>query len=166
MLLQYAVTVPRVNDRNCAEMPGQERELLDRALGEYLEYLPEDPREQRFYDDGVQLFRQVNEAREHRETVAALRLPRALRWFVFIGAAISVCTLWLVWIESEVIQALFVASMTWVVVAASTLVLDLDDPYAGDFVVHWRRFHSVAEYMRVMHLPDLGADAPDAVGCS
>ena len=166
MLLEYALIVPRLNDHDGIRDPREERELLDLALGEYLSYEPAEAHEQRLYDSGVELFRQVNEAREHRETVAALRLPRALRWFVFIGAAISVCTLWVTWIESAVIQALLTACMTWVVVAASTLVLDLDNPYTGDFVVHWRRFQSVAEHMKAMHCPELGADAPAVIGSS
>ena len=157
MLLEYAATVPRVNDGARAGDSREDRELLDAAFGELLGYAPAEPHEQRLYEGALGLFRQVKEAREHRETVANLRLPHAMRWFVFIGAGISVAAMWLVWLESELIAALLTASMTWVVVAASTILIDLDNPYEGDFVVHWRRFHAVADRMRAMHCPDARA---------
>ena len=157
MLLEYSSIVPRVNDGEPDAGDAQnveDRELLDRAFGELLSFAPNTNQEQALYESALGLFRQVNEAREHRETVASLRLPRALRWFVFLGAGISVAAMWLVWIESELIQALLTAGMTWVVVASATILIDLDNPYEGDFIVHWRRFHEVRERMRAMHCPD------------
>ena len=116
-----------------------------------LAFAPAGDHEQTLYDSALALFRQVNDAREHRATVASLRLPRALR---FIGAALSVAAMWLVRIESELIHALLTAGMTWVVVAAATILIDLDNPYEGDFVVHWRRFHAVRGRMQAMHCPE------------
>jgi hypothetical protein len=92
--------------------------------------------------------------------VANLRLPLAMRWFVLLGGAINVGALWLVWLESEALQALFTAGMTWVVVAASSIVLDLDQPYSGDFVVNWGRFHEVARHMAELPCPPSCAAQP------
>ena len=71
----------------------------------------------------LELFHELNEARERRRTIAALRLPEGLRWFVFIGGAVTVGALWLVFIESEALQAIFTVGMTWVVVAISSIMM-------------------------------------------
>ena len=55
---------------------------------------------------------------------------------------------WVLFVESWEVQALFTAGMTWVVVAAVSIVLDLDDPFSGDFNVNWARFRQTAEQMR------------------
>lgn len=154
MLLEYSAIVPRVNAGERAPASTEDRDLFDGAFGELLAFAPAGDHEQTLYDSALALFHQVNHAREHRETVASLRLPRALRWFVFIGAGVSVAAMWLVRIESELIHALLTAGMTWVVVAAATILIDLDNPYAGDFVVHWHRFHAVRERMQAMNCPE------------
>ena len=71
----------------------------------------------------------------------------ALRWFLYLGAAFCVGTLWVLFVESWLVHALFTAGMTWVVVAAVSIVLDLDDPFSGDFNVNWQRFRQTAEQM-------------------
>lgn len=152
-LIEYAKAVPVAAQLEPAQGRPQERAILDRALTRFLAYEPSAPQDARLYDGALSLFRQLNEARERRYTIAGLRLPVALRWFVFLGGAMTVAAMWLTWLESEVIQALLTACMTWVVVAACTIVIDLDDPYQGDFVVNWKRFHEVAEYMAVLPCP-------------
>ena len=127
--------------------------LLDQAFDGFLGYTPSSPQQQQLYENALGMFQELNQAREHRETVASLRLPDAVRWFVFIGAGISVAAMWLLWLDSEVAHAIFTAAMTWVVVAASAIVLDLDNPYAGDFVVNWHRFHEVTARMERFHCP-------------
>jgi hypothetical protein len=152
-LIEYAHVVPQTNGKQPTQGRARERALLDRAFARFLAYAPTGAQEIRFYDSALSLFRQLNESREHRYTIAALRLPTSLRWFVFLGGAITVGSMWLTWLEAEAIQALLTAGMTWVVVAAYTIVTDLDDPYHGDFVVNWQRFHEVAERMRTIPCP-------------
>jgi hypothetical protein len=152
-LIDYAHIVPQTSGEQSTRGRTHERALLDRAFTHFLAYQPTSAPEIRFYDNALSLFRQLNESREHRYTIAALRLPGALRWFVFLGGAITVGSMWLTWLEAEAIQALLTAGMTWVAVAAYTIVTDLDDPYHGDFVVNWQRFHEVAERMRTMPCP-------------
>jgi hypothetical protein len=150
LLLEYATIVPRANSHELSCETEAERELLDAALNEYLAYSPCGTNEERLYESGLTLFRNVTDAREHRQTVANLRLPLALKWFVFIGGALAVAAMWMAWIKSEAIQALLTASMTWVVVASSSIILDLDNPYAGDFTVRWGRFEEVRQRMQQM----------------
>jgi hypothetical protein len=125
-----------------------QRASLGETFEEFMSYLPTDPLESRLHDAAVELFHELNEARERRRTIAGLRLPEGLRWFVFIGGAMTVSALWLVYIESEALQAVFTAGMTWVVVAISSIVIDLDNPYQGDFVVSWQRFGEAGALMK------------------
>ena len=131
----------------------EDRALLGTALGEFLGHAPSTPHEERLYEPALDLFHELNQAREHRITVARLRLPDALRWFLFIGGAVTVAALWLLWIDSPVMHALFTAGMTWVVVGATSIVLDLDDPFTGDFIVDWRRFDETARHMQAVPCP-------------
>lgn len=152
-LQEYARAVPMANDPSLRGMgttlPDQ-RVHLEQAFNAFLAHVPSEPQEQRMYDAALSLFRQVIETREHRRTVAALRLPDALRWFVFLGGATCVGTLWFTWSDSFLLQAFFVAGMAWVVVAASSIVVDLDDPYTGDFIVDWHRFRVAQERMQAL----------------
>ena len=152
-LVRYAVAVPLSQTRKPASDGTEDRALLGAALGEFLGHAPATPEEERLYEPALGLFHELNEAREHRITVARLRLPDALRWFLFIGGAITVSTLWVLWIESPVMHALFCFFMTWVVVGATSIVVDLDDPFTGDFIVDWRRFDEAARQMEAMPCP-------------
>jgi hypothetical protein len=95
----------------------------------------------------------VNQARGHRETVARMRMGEGMRWFVFIGGAITVAGLEVLWVDNFVLHAAFVAGLTWVVVAATSIVIDLDDPTSGDFVVDWVPFSNAAGAMELTHCP-------------
>jgi len=147
LLERYAQLVPD-QYLEAGRTHGGEQPLLREATHAFLAHAPGTPTEERLFDLALELFHEVNEAREHRVTVAALRLPEALRWFLYLGAAFCVAIVWVLFVESWVVQALFAAGMTWVVVAAVSIVLDLDDPFSGDFNVNWARFHQTAEQMR------------------
>ncbi|MBS1152382.1 MAG: hypothetical protein H6Q89_4080 [Myxococcaceae bacterium] len=146
-LHRYALTVPKAHLPHAAGNDRQEHEMLDKSLASFLSHSPGSPTEERLFPHALSLFHELNEAREHRVTVANLKLPNGLRWFVFIGGAICVGALDLLWVDSFAIHAALVAGMTWVIVAAASITVDLDDPYAGDFVVDWQRFHKTADLM-------------------
>lgn len=152
-LVRYARSVPLRNEPRFSGTVPEEGSVLERSYATFLDYAPAEGHEQRLYDTALARFHELNEVRERRLTVAALRLPEALRWFVYIGGAITVCTLWLAWIESEALHALFTAAMTWVIVAAASIVADLDSPFSGDFIVDWYRFHEAAEHMEGLACP-------------
>ncbi len=162
-LLAYARTVPRRYSERPPEEIVDEKGLLDAGLEAFLSHAPANPREERLYEPTLALFHELNEAREHRVTVAGLRLPEGLRWFVYLGGGISVVSLWLLWVDSLPVHALFTAAMTWVVVAAASIVIDLDLPYSGDFVVNWARFDEAAHRMAAdgAGLPPAEAAAPE-----
>lgn len=145
-LREYARLVPSLNGRLPTRSEEDEKPHLDAALDAFLALRPS-ATDERLWSPALDLFKVLNDAREHRITVSRLRLPEGLKWFVFIGGAVAVCTLWLLWVESAVVHALLTAGMTWVIVAASSLVLDLDDPYHGDFVIDWGRFNATAARM-------------------
>jgi hypothetical protein len=130
-----------------------ERALLENGLGAFLSHAPGSPAEERLFETTVERFHELNEARGHRETVARLRMGEGLRWFVFIGGALTVSGLELVWVDSLPLHAAFVAGMTWVVVAAASIVIDLDDPTSGDFVVDWRPFLDAGASIELAHCP-------------
>jgi hypothetical protein len=152
-LQQYAHAVPLGQTARPASDGSEDRALLGAALSEFLAHAPSTPQEERLYPPALELFHELNEAREHRITVARLRLPEALRWFLFIGGAITVGALWLLWIDAPVMHGLFTVAMTWVVVGATSIVIDLDDPFTGDFIVDWRRFDEAARHMEEVPWP-------------
>lgn len=153
-LRDYARLVPALNGATPVKPEQDDKRLLDSAHADFLTHAPS-AAEERLFGSALDLFHELNEAREHRVTVSRLRLPEGLRWFVYLGGAILVAALWLVWVESQTVHALLTAGMTWVVVAATSLVLDLDDPFTGDFVVEWDRFTEAAAQMEARSCPPL-----------
>jgi hypothetical protein len=133
--------------------PMEERRLLEQGLGAFLTHSPSNPAEERLFQTAVDRFHELNEARGHRTTVARMRMGEGMRWFVFIGGGLTVAGLELLWVDSFAMHAAFVAGMTWVVVAAASIVIDLDDPTSGDFVVDWSHFADAAASMELAHCP-------------
>jgi hypothetical protein len=140
--------------------PMEERALLERGLGAFLSHAPASPSEERLFEPTLNRFHELNEARGHRVSVAALRMGEGMRWFVFIGGGLTVAGLELVWVDSLAMHAAFVVGMTWVVVAAASIVIDLDDPTSGDFIVDWRHFGEAADSMALAHCPASQHPAP------
>jgi len=153
-LRRYAKVVPALNGARPEKVEEDDKRLLDASFRDFMNHAPS-AAEERVFEPALELFHELNEAREHRLTVSRLRLPEALRWFVFLGGAISVGAVWLLWVESLAVQATLTAGMTWVIVAATSLILDLDDPYGGDFVVNWARFNEAGERMDAHVCPEL-----------
>lgn len=149
-LLAYARGVP---PSYAGGPPLDERSLLEQGLGHFLAHTPANAAEERLYGTALERFHELNEARGHRASVARLRMGEGMRWFVFIGGALTVAGLELVWVDALALHAAFVAAMTWVVVAAASIVIDLDDPTSGDFVVDWSHFVDVAASMALAHCP-------------
>ena len=152
-LVEYAVTVPKSHRANAPAEKFDEHRVIDASMAKFLNHAPGTPAEERLHSLALDLFHELNECREHRVTVSSLKLPLGMRWFVFIGGAITVGSMFFVWVDSALIQALFTAGMTWVVVAAASIVVDLDDPYTGDFIVNWQRFNETARLMELVHCP-------------
>ncbi len=152
-LVEYAEAVPRAHGKLGSVEKFDEHRVIDAALAKFLKHHPTSAAEERIFPRALELFHELNTAREHRVTVSGLHLPEGLRWFVYLGGAITVGSMFLVWVDSWAMQALLTAGMTWVVVAAASIVVDLDDPYTGDFVVNWNHFNETARLMEVIHCP-------------
>lgn len=152
-LRAYARVVPALNGATSERAATDDRQLLDDSLADFLAYRADASGDARFSDTALDLFHELNEAREHRITVSRLHLPEGLRWFVYLGGALLVAAVWLLYTESLVVQALFTAGMTWIIVAVTSLILDLDDPFQGDFVVDWGRFNQAAARMEAQVCP-------------
>jgi hypothetical protein len=151
-LRSYAKLVPALNGARAVKGDQDDKRLIDSSLADFRNHLPTEE-EVRFFDSALELFHELNEAREHRITVSRLSLPEGLKWFVYLGGTVSVASVWLLWVESPAIHAALTACMTWVIVALTSLILDLDDPYGGDFVVDWNRFNEAAERMDAHQCP-------------
>lgn len=127
--------------------PPDRRTLLLEVQDALLSWQPQGPLEERLSERVLDTFHELYEARERRTTVGALRLPAGLRGFVYFGGVVCVGTVCLLRADNPWVHAAFVAGMTWVVVAATSIVLDLDEPYSGDFVIDWSRFEAVGRSM-------------------
>ncbi|HVE85666.1 MAG TPA: hypothetical protein VND93_22585 [Myxococcales bacterium] len=153
-LRAYAHEVPKTYANGPPDGTLPEREHLEKLFHGLLEYHSPSPAEERLWDKALDLIHDLSQTREHRITTAGLRMPWGLRWFCILGGGASVLIIALQHLESPGMHALFVGLLTWVVVAAVTIVIDLDDPYTGDFVVDWSRFEQAADRMECLACPD------------
>ncbi len=147
LLRAYAASVLARYGPQRESNPPDRRSMLLKVQDRLLSWQPGTPREERLSELVFDTFHELYEAREHRTTVAGLRLPDGLRWFVYLGGGICVATVALLRVESVPVHAAYVAGMTWVIVAAASIIIDLDDPFSGDFVVDWSRFQAMAKRM-------------------
>jgi hypothetical protein len=145
LLRDYALAVPKNNDPNNSKT--DERALFGQVIDSFIAWNAPNEKEERLWDLALEFVHELNEARERRRTSAGLRMGEGMRGFLVIGGAFTVATLWLMSMDSFPMQCVLTGLLTWVVVAAAGIVFDLDDPYSGDFVVDWRRFHELAERM-------------------
>ncbi len=152
-LREYAHVVPRLNRPHPLACERDDKSLMRSTLLDFMRHDPAAGHEERLYQTTLDLFHELNEAREHRITVARQRLPEGIRAFIIIGGFISVATLWLLYVDATALHAVMVMSMTWVVVAAASIIFDLDDPFAGDFVVDWKRFTDAEQRMSDVGTP-------------
>ena len=155
-LREYAEAVPRTHSLKPSSEKFDEHRVIDVSMAKFLNHAPGSATEERLHGRALDLFHELNEAREHRITVSGLHLPEGLRWFVFIGGFITVASMFLVWVDSATMHCLLTAGMTWVVVAEVSIVTDLDDPYRGDFIVDWSRFSETGRLMAQLHCPPSG----------
>jgi hypothetical protein len=146
-LREYVLTVPGNLRPGAGPRRVDEAQLFREIIDSFTAWSTPGEHEARLWDLTLELFHELNEAREHRRTVAGLRMGEGMRGFVVIGGAFTVGTLWLMSMDSFVMQAVLTGLLCWVVVAAASIVFDLDDPYSGDFIVDFTRFHELAERM-------------------
>jgi hypothetical protein len=146
-LREYVLAVPQNNRPASGSTRIDEAAIFRETVDAFVAWNQPAPGEERLWDLALDLFHELNEAREHRRTSASLRMGEGMRGFVAIGGACTVATLWLMSMDSFLMQAILTGLLTWVVVAAASIVFDLDDPYSGDFVVDWSRFHELADRM-------------------
>lgn len=147
-LREYALAVPANNSRRRGDPVVDDGALLGAAFSAFVAFKPSTAEDERFWPMALDLFHELNEARERRITAARLRMGEGLRGFVVIGGVFTVGTLWLMAMDSFAMHAVLTALLTWVVVASGSIVFDLDDPYTGDFIVNWRRFREAADRMQ------------------
>lgn len=157
-LRDYAHGVPRTYANGLPTGTLPEREHLEKIFHALLEYRDLSPAEERIWDKALDLLHELSQTLEHRITCAGLKLPWGMRWFVILGGAASVVSFALLSFEPFAVHFFFQALLTWVVVAAVTIMMDLDDPYTGDFIVDWSRFEQAAERMECLACPEHLAD--------
>lgn len=104
--------------------------------------------------EATQCFNELCNARTARLSSSHVRLPTALRWLLYVGAGILVCSTWLFAVESFAMHA-FIAGAT----AGSTahvlyVIEDLDDCFSGDWQVPRAAFLRARTYMRERSSPE------------
>lgn len=157
-LRDYAHSIPKTYAHGHPQGTLPEREHLEHIFRALLEYRTPSPAEERLWDKALDLIHDLSQTLEHRVTTAGLRLPWGLRWFTVLGGNATVVSFAVIAVEPFGLHLFFQALLTWVVVAAVTIVHDLDDPYDGDFVVDWSRFEQAAERMECLACPEHLAD--------
>ncbi len=147
-LREYVLAVPRNNATTTHHgQRSDERAMLSSVITEFFAWNKPNEAEQRLWGLAIDIVHETNEAREHRLTTAGLRMGLGMRGFVVLGGFFTVMTMWLLQMDSFLMQCMLTSLLTWVVVAAASIVFDLDDPFSGDFNVNWHRFTELASRM-------------------
>jgi len=162
-LRDYAHSVPKTYAHGHAVGTLPEREHLEHIFRVLLEYRAPSPAEERLWDKALDLIHDLSQTMEHRITTAGLRIPWGLRVFTIMGGVMTVLSFSVLAVEPFGLHVFFQALLTWVVVAAVSMVLDLDDPYTGDFRVDWERFEQAADRMECLVCPEHLADPAEPV---
>jgi hypothetical protein len=121
--------------------------LLDDAWDALHPFDPERECEKALFAESLARFNDLSDARAQRLTSARTRMPLALRFLMYIGAALVTGTTYLLWIEPFWLHAIVTASLAGAVSHVIYVIEDLDNAFAGDWQVAREAFARARAFM-------------------
>jgi hypothetical protein len=121
--------------------------LLELLWDELHAYEPESECTKSIYADMLVRFNDLSDARTNRLTSASLRIPLALKILLYMGAAFTVASIYLFYVQSWPVHLLMTGALAGALSHVLYVVHDLDDCFAGDWQVPREAFHRVRDYI-------------------
>jgi hypothetical protein len=112
------------------------------------------------YSEVLSRFNDLSDVRTSRLTSARARIPIAMRILLFTGAVITIGSMYLLAFDKLWIHALTTAALAGAVSHILFLIIDLDDPFAGNLNVAKDPFlRARRSFERAVHQADVDAVA-------
>jgi hypothetical protein len=130
--------------------PGEMRrgtELLDVLWGRIASVAPGNERESALFAELLSRFNDLSDVRQARLTASRLRIPMALKIFVYAGAFMTVGSLYLVCIPSFTVHAIATGAVAGALSNVLYVIHDLDSCFSGEWQVPRSAFERVAAYV-------------------
>jgi hypothetical protein len=135
----------RLNDEAVFERVGN---ILDEVSEVLHEFEPAGACHQTLHAEALARFNDWSDARSMRLSSSRARIPRALRWLLYMGAVILVGSTWLFSVDNFVIHAIVTAALAGGVSHVIYVIEDLDDSFGGDWQVPREPFERVRAQMQ------------------
>jgi hypothetical protein len=135
----------RVNDELVLEHVSH---ILDEISDALHTFEPEGTCHQSLHAESLARFNDLSDARSMRLSSSRARIPRALRWLLYMGAFILIGSTWLFSVDSFTIHAIVTGALAGGVSHVIYVIEDLDDSFGGDWQVPREPFERVRAHMR------------------
>jgi hypothetical protein len=99
------------------------------------------------FSEALQCFNGVSDARTNRLTASQLKIPLALRILLYMGAVITIGSMYLFAVDSLWVHLIMTGSMAGALSHILYVVHDLDDCFGGAFQVPRGSFERVQRYV-------------------
>jgi len=117
--------------------------LLDSMWDLLVAYEPRSECHKSLYDNALSRYNDLSDSRTNRVVSSRLRIPLALRLLLYVGAAVTVGSLWLFAVDSFAIHALMTGALAGSVSHILYVISDLDDCFRGNWQVPRFQFERV-----------------------
>jgi hypothetical protein len=119
--------------------------LIDRVAAALRDCEPTCSAHEICYAEMLARFNDLSDARANRITAACLRVPLALRIFLYTGAVMTLGSLYLFTVETLFLHAIMSGAMAGMLSHILYVIRDLDNPFAGDWQVPRTAFTGIRE---------------------
>ncbi|HTJ80941.1 MAG TPA: DUF4239 domain-containing protein [Polyangiaceae bacterium] len=133
-------------------------EILDAVWEDLARVEPKTDREGIVLGELLSRYNDLSDLRSQRVASSRLRIPLALRIFIYTGAAMNVSALYLVGVSTFAVHALAVGALAGALAHVLYVVHDLDNAFAGDWQVSRAPFERVARYVDRCSIVDNSAE--------
>lgn len=98
--------------------------------------------------EAMDCFNELCNARTTRLSTSRLRIPRGLRWVLYVGAVALMCSTWLFAVDAWSLHAWITGTTGGALAHVLYVVEDLDDCFHGDWQVPRAAFERARAFMR------------------
>jgi hypothetical protein len=121
--------------------------LLDGVFQALISFEPGSECQKYLHGEAFDSFNELSNARTSRLSASRLKIPRALRMLLYLGAFVLVGSTWLFSLESFVIHALVSGSLGGAIAHIMYVIEDLDNCFWGDWQVPRDAFERARTFM-------------------
>jgi RNAse (barnase) inhibitor barstar len=123
-------------------------DILDEASSVLHDHEPQGACQVALHSEALARFGDLSDARSMRLSASRARIPRALRWLLYMGAFVLVGSTWLFAVDNFTIHAIVTAALAGGVSHVIYVIEDLDDSFGGDWQVPRESFERVRAHMQ------------------